>query len=185
MNPNWLSTCVYYIGPYELLQMEECCVSAHAIRLNCCLLLHHDFFLEFKVKVKKIYVGKICPPFNQLIILELGNNGGTLIKPIQLLEWFSESVKSFSRSMEKAWPSVTLSEYPCSAISGLIGISSGANFGVHMSRKDRTLIRYSLWWDLQVDLKRLNMISWRVFQIEEAGVASADNSLLVPHIFIS
>ena len=46
-----------------------------------------------------------------------------MIKPIQLLDWFFESVKSFSRSMEKACPSMTLSEYPCSAISGLIGSS--------------------------------------------------------------
>ena len=152
MNPNWLSTSVYHIAPYDLLQMEECCVLTHAIRLNCCLLLQIAsswFFFEFKVK--KIYVGKICPRFNRLIILELGNTGGTLIKPIQLFEWFSKSVKSFSRSMEKAWPSMALSEYPCSAISGLIESSSGANFGVHKSRKDRTLIRYSLWWDLQVD----------------------------------
>ena len=98
-----------------------------------------SFFFEFKVK--KMYVGKICPRFNRLIILELGYTGGTLI---QLFEWFSKSVKSISRSMEKAWPSMILSEYPCSAISGLVWSSSGANFGVHKSRKDRTLIRYSL-----------------------------------------
>ena len=94
-------------------------MATYAIRLNCCLLLHHD---EFKVRVKKIYDGKNCPQFNQLIILELGNTGGTMIKPIQLLEWFSERVKSISRSMEKAWPSMTLSEYPCSAILASLGV---------------------------------------------------------------
>ena len=149
MNPNWLSVILYW--------SLWLAVDGRVLRVDTCnsfeLLFAASswFFFEFKIKDKKIYVGKTCPRFNQLIIPELGNNGGTLIKPIQLLDWFAESVKSFSRSMEKAWPSMTLSEYPCSAISGLIGSSSGANFGVHKSRKDRTLIRYSLWWDLQLD----------------------------------
>ena len=148
MNPNWLSVILYW--------SLWLAVDGRVLRVDTCnsfeLLFAASswFFFEFKVKVKTIYVGKICPRFNQLIILELGNNGGTLIKPIELLGRFSESMKSFSTPMEKAWPSMTLSEYPCSAFSGLIRSSSGANFGVHKSPKDRTLFRYSLWWDLQV-----------------------------------
>ena len=39
-----------------------------------------------------------------------------LIKAIQLLERFFEGVKDFSRSMEKVWPSMTLSEYAIVAL---------------------------------------------------------------------
>ena len=153
MIPNWLSTCVYYRSLWLAVDAGVLCVD---IRNSFELLFASSswFFAEFKVKVKKYICWK---NFSSIQLFKLSQSWEILsgrrrlIKPIQLLDWFAESVKSFSRSMEKAWTSVTLSEYPCSAISGLPGSSSGANFGIHKSRKDRTLIRYSLWWDLQVD----------------------------------
>ena len=49
--------------------------------------------------------------WNLEILLEI-----LLIKAIQLLEGFFESVKDFSRSMQKAWPSMTFSEYAIVAL---------------------------------------------------------------------
>ena len=67
----------------------------------------------------------MCPLFNHLSYPRAGKycrGVDGLIKAIQLLERFFESVKSFSRSMQKAWPSMTLSEYPCSVILASLGV---------------------------------------------------------------